>query len=922
VDDGALAVVICARVRRPLETCFRLLLVTCSVLAGAAAFAQAPRVPRAVPAAERLFSGELPPTLDGRLGLAYRLGRGQTGPADGLHPILGDSVDGQGLRVTLLFAADLDEATVERIGAHGCAVARLPDGSVASVGPVVEARCPWEALEPLAGLRGLVQVAPTFGYWPVPPQAAPVNRVATEVEAVALREKARPQGRGQGVVVADIDSGFDPFHPFFFRADGGAYDWIDVDANGFFEPGLDAVDFNRNGVADPGEKLGMIKAVLYSFYTMPNLYNATSPFVAGLDWLFQDENSDGVRNQGTVPPYGDGKPTFGEQLYVADDVNGNGQLDVGERVIRLHTPKVKAAMSWEQGAAKIYRRGVDLSKYPSLYPRHEMHGTMVMGTVAGGDPRYMRYAGIAPDAELVFATSGVSSLVSALSFVRNEGAQIVLWEMATWYMEYLDGSAAVETACDAASDQGVLQIGAAGNLGGSDKHRVKVHGPGTETVPLVIPSPQASYVIGNFNWRGGASSALSFSVSLNGTTVALSGSNGSTWAGNTQLYWSRQTSPRGTHMLIFYLLAPQGQAVPAQTVQFTVTNSGGSVPLHGYVMDSNSSWEKFVHWPLPTGATNAGTYGTPGVGDKTMAIGTMYIDFVPSGQTAGALAKHSGEGPRIDGLDTVDLVVPEDHVTALSWQAQAPFGALMVGGGTSNSSPVLLGMAALLKELRPGASPAQLRDLLRQNAHVEAQMGAVPNDRWGYGKGRVYRAHHAGALPPTSSPPVAVGTARRTGVTVTLDASGSSDPEGGALRYYWDADYDGSWDLGPLDAPVAVWDLTDPEQRYVKLEVVDPHGRSGAALIPVVEMTVSQDGGMADAGVDPDAGTAVDGGGGGGSGPKQVRYTWRGDDLGKEAGGGCGCSGARGPGAGWLVPLFLAGAAFVRRRRVRVGGGS
>jgi hypothetical protein len=47
-----------------------------------------------------------------------------------------------------------------------------------------------------------------------------------------------------------------------------------------------------------------------------------------------------------------------------------------------------------------------------------------------------------------------------------------------------------------------------------------------------------------------------------------------------------------------------------------------------------------------------------------MAIGTMYLDFPPPGETSGALAGHSGRGPRIDGLDSVDLVVPEDHVTA------------------------------------------------------------------------------------------------------------------------------------------------------------------------------------------------------------------------------------------------------------------
>ena len=49
---------------------------------------------------------------------------------------------------------------------------------------------------------------------------------------------------GKGMVIGNLDAGIDVFHPSFFRPDGGLYPWIDVDKNGSFDPGTDAVDLN------------------------------------------------------------------------------------------------------------------------------------------------------------------------------------------------------------------------------------------------------------------------------------------------------------------------------------------------------------------------------------------------------------------------------------------------------------------------------------------------------------------------------------------------------------------------------------------------------------------------------------------------------------------------------------------------------
>ena len=63
---------------------------------------------------------------------------------------------------------------------------------------------------------------------------------------------------GKGVVIGDVDSGVDVFHPMFFFADGGDYNWIDVNGDGRFTPGKDAVDLNNNNEADQSEILRFI----------------------------------------------------------------------------------------------------------------------------------------------------------------------------------------------------------------------------------------------------------------------------------------------------------------------------------------------------------------------------------------------------------------------------------------------------------------------------------------------------------------------------------------------------------------------------------------------------------------------------------------------------------------------------------------
>jgi len=109
------------------------------------------------------------------------------------------------------------------------------------------------------------------------------------------------------------------------------------------------------------------------------------------------------------------------------------------------------------------------------------------------------------------------------------------------------------------------------------------------------------------------------------------------------------------------------------------------------------------------------------------------------------------------------------------------FGMLQ---GTSFSTPVVTGLAARILAVNPGLDAVQVRNILINSAKADAKTGAVPNERWGYGKVDLGIAPRPSSpLPgslrilPDRLPAGAVGDS----YSVTLDASGGQPPYGWRL---------------------------------------------------------------------------------------------------------------------------------------------
>jgi PKD domain len=70
----------------------------------------------------------------------------------------------------------------------------------------------------------------------------------------------------------------------------------------------------------------------------------------------------------------------------------------------------------------------------------------------------------------------------------------------------------------------------------------------------------------------------------------------------------------------------------------------------------------------------------------------------------------------------------------------------------------------------------------------------------------------------------------RVGQPITLDASGSSDPEGPIARYEWDLDGDGSFETDNGASPTRTVSFPNESERILRLRVTDADGATSSAI--------------------------------------------------------------------------------------------
>ncbi len=536
---------------------------------------------------------------------------------------------------------------------------------------------------------------------------------------------------GKGIVVGDVDSGVDIFHPMFFFADGGEFDWIDVNKDGIFTPGIDAVDFNRNGIAEKNEILSLLEL---GNNTYELIYSKKGIYEPDMDFLYLDLNGNKKRDFGEENGFTENTPTYGEQLFISLDVNKNNKLDTGEKLVALKTSKIRAI---REKNGTIRRRGIDLIK---AEPDSSGHGTGVCGIICGGHYGVQKLHGFAPDAEIVMANIRydytprfVRNFPDLINFIREENVNILLFEDGEWMWEFMDGSTEEEQLINELARQGVFVVGGAGNLADGRMHIKDTIKAGEKRIynfesPAISEDKIVDGSFVSFLWRD-TTNYISFWVSTPDKNTGKELKDGAEFfpIGKYNIFYSRDVSSKGTVMFRFGF-----SKVDSGTVQgrWSITvRPEKDVILDGFIVDVSQSWSGSTHW-LSDKITPEGTVTFPSTADSIVAVGAYVVNLEwPGYGKLNDLCSYSGIGYNITGKIGTDICAP-GHTT-FTVEKNNKYG---IFSGTSSAAPHVVGTAALMLQYEKSLTHTQIRNILLTTAKQDKFTGKTPNTKWGYGK--------------------------------------------------------------------------------------------------------------------------------------------------------------------------------------------
>ncbi|MHA2301164.1 MAG: S8 family serine peptidase, partial [Candidatus Thorarchaeota archaeon] len=570
---------------------------------------------------------------------------------------------------------------------------------------------------------------------------------------------------GEGILIADLDTGIDWRHPDLWFADGGTYDWLDGVPDSIFTNGSDGVDLNFDLAVQPNETLYAIDL------------DRDGIFDTSTEWIWADNVST------------DGKIQLGEPFFVVNDTNGNDRLDLGEQLVMLKTPKTKYIVEGDgtpTSNPQAWVRGTNLTSTTHLDTNG--HGTAVAGILLGGQLGFRKYVGVAPAAELMmirvlsddYATNDWLYVEDALTYAFTHGADVILTEIGSWTYEYLDGSSAAAGIIDTIVASGVPVISPSGNLGGSMKHARFVTVPGARylvdfDIPVLAQEIDEVYITA-LSRNSTDFSTMNFSLIMNlqswggplNSTVYLHpgigkfmwSTDGPLTVGTLDLWVDSfiSTSTRNTQMLGIRIWAensavpPPNNRVPLPTIgappfnMFNVT-SPADATFHLYISDSSTSWSGGATWM--TDATDDYHITWPSTADSALSVASYRTRSVVSPGTIGDIAIFSSRGPRIDETGKQGIAAPGgyDVISDLSnssgWSTwyngfgslpfDQRFGSYRLFSGTSASGPHVAGAAALMLQVNASAG-SDVASIIMSTATVDGFTGSVHNPIWGGGK--------------------------------------------------------------------------------------------------------------------------------------------------------------------------------------------
>ncbi len=410
------------------------------------------------------------------------------------------------------------------------------------------------------------------------------------------------------------------------------------------------------------------------------------------------------------------------------------------------------------------------------------HGTHV-ASIAGGAGAGTIYRGVAYEANFLFVTFLVdeSAVLDAWEWMyqkaQADGKRLVInmsWGL--YHFGTLDGNSMLSQAITAYSNLGVVFANSGGNNGNVNFHLKKVFNND------VLKSKVDFYSYGsNANMWGQSIHAWG--------EVGNSFSNGIivTNSANAVLVESPYYSTTSTPIYIDTFLVTNSDTIwynisadqahplnnkPQMRLRVKNTNTSLKVLLKSqadtgivHYWNVTELTNDVGNWGMPFSFSGSGTVSgdanngisEPSCSDDVISVAAYATQYATAGGSlvGGAIASFSSHGPRYDGVMKPDIAAPGVSIaSAISSFTDAAFTSVANVSfnnttyhfarfsGTSMSSPMVAGVAALILQANPYLSASQVKEIIKTTARQDNFTGVIvgANPIWGAGKINAYAA--------------------------------------------------------------------------------------------------------------------------------------------------------------------------------------
>jgi serine protease len=228
---------------------------------------------------------------------------------------------------------------------------------------------------------------------------------------------------------------------------------------------------------------------------------------------------------------------------------------------------------------------------------------------------------------------------------------------------------------------------------------------------------------------------------------------------------------------------------------FSVQCTGSTAGIAEAIVDAADQGADIISMSIGGGASttlaNAVTYAwnkgvvlVAAAGNDGSSNSIDYPGAYPEVIAVGALDSNKAKASYSDMGPQLDVAAPGSNVISTYNGSNTSYSSL---SGTSMATPHVSGVLALALSCAPSATNAQLRDALYRTAE---DLGSAGWDQsFGHGLARADRLVTdlcgGGGGGPVNGQPTAAFTSSTSGLTVSVNGSSSTDPDGDPLTYAW-----------------------------------------------------------------------------------------------------------------------------------------